>query len=152
MTFFYVKQVPVLNLDSLRRHNEFLRQRVLELCYTAWDMSGFAASLGWQGPPFRWDLERRALIRSEIDALIFRLYRIGRADVDYIMDRFKALRKAEIRQWGEYKTKHLILERYDAMAQAELRDQSYKTPLSPEPAHHSATITVVQRRDALSQP
>jgi len=105
MTYFYVKQVPVLELDLLRQHSEFLGPRVLELCYTAWDMFGFAASLGWHGPPFRWDSERRALIRSEIDALMFRLYGRERSDVDYIMGTFDALRKSEEKRWGDYRTK-----------------------------------------------
>lgn len=140
MTFFYVKQVPMLKPDLLRQHSEFLVPRVLELCYTAWDMSGFATSLGWDGPPFRWDSVRRALIRAEIDALMFRLYGVARSDsdVNYIMDTFEALRKNEKKRWGDYRTKQLILERYDAMVEADNRGQPYQTILDPPPETRQA--------------
>jgi hypothetical protein len=47
---------------------------VLELSYTAWDLEPFAQDCGWSGPPFRWDEERRFLLRCELDAAFFHLY------------------------------------------------------------------------------
>ncbi len=137
MTFFYVKQVPVPEPKLLRQHGEFIWPRILELCYTAWDMSGFAASLRWNGPPFRWDSKRRSLIQSEINALMFHLYDLGRSEVDYIMGTFDALRNNEKRRWGDYRTKQLVLERYDAMVKADNCGQPYQTILDPPPAHLS---------------
>ena len=34
--------------------------------YTAWDLSPFARDLGDDGPPFRWDEDRRFLLRAEL--------------------------------------------------------------------------------------
>jgi hypothetical protein len=34
----------------------------------------FAQNCGWSGPPFRWDEERRFLLRCELDATFFHLY------------------------------------------------------------------------------
>ena len=53
---------------------EWIRTRVLELAYTAWDLDRFAKDCGWDGPPFRWDEDRRFLLRSELDAAYFHLY------------------------------------------------------------------------------
>ncbi|MGI6401835.1 MAG: hypothetical protein ACOX0A_06985 [Thermoguttaceae bacterium] len=37
-------------------------------------MQGFAESVGYEGEPFRWDDERRFILRCELDALFFGLY------------------------------------------------------------------------------
>jgi len=42
----------------------WLLPRALELTYTAWDLEPFAKDCGWFGPPFRWDEERRFLLRA----------------------------------------------------------------------------------------
>ena len=70
--------------------------RVLELTYTAWDMAPFARDLGDDGPPFRWDEERRFLLRAELDAAFFHLYGIDRDDVDYIMETFPIVKRKDI--------------------------------------------------------
>ena len=54
--------------------SNFIRSRVLELTYTAWDLEAFAQDCGWSGPPFRWDEDRRFLLRCELDAAFFHLY------------------------------------------------------------------------------
>ena len=43
------------------RYAELVVPRVLELTYTAHDLQGFAQDLGYDGPPFPWDEERRHL-------------------------------------------------------------------------------------------
>ena len=50
---------------------------------------------------------------------MFRLYGIERDDVDYIMDTFPIVRRHDEQRFGEYRTKRLILERYDAMVAAD---------------------------------
>ena len=137
LNFFYMKQLAVLPPGRLGQYEAFIESRVLELCYTAWDMAPFGGDLGWDGPPFRWDAQRRALIRAELDALMFRLYGIDRADADYILDTFAVLQKDGLKRWGEYRTKRLILERYDAMVEADRSGQPYQTMLDPPPADPS---------------
>jgi hypothetical protein len=53
---------------------DWLLPQVLELTCTAWDLQHFAQGCGWSGPPFRWDDERRFLLRCELDAAFFHLY------------------------------------------------------------------------------
>ena len=71
---------------------EWLASRVLELTYTAYDLKGFAEDCDYTGEPFRWDEERRFLLRCELDAAYFHLYGIGREDVDYILETFPIVR------------------------------------------------------------
>ena len=114
--------------------SDWLLPRVLELTYTAWDLEPFAHDVGYDGPPFRWDPERRFLLRAELDAAFFHLYGIERDDVDYIMETFPIARKHDEKAHGEYRTKRVILEIYDAMAEAARTGQPYPTRLDPPPA------------------
>ncbi len=60
--------------NGRQKLRDWLLPRVLELTYTAWDLEAFAQDCGWSGPPFRWDEERRFLLRCELDAAFFHLY------------------------------------------------------------------------------
>jgi hypothetical protein len=144
MSFFIFKQLPILppsfyarplvwSADSTAA--SWLRQRVLELSYTAWDMEPFARDLGDCSPPFRWNEDRRILIRAELDAAYFHLYGLERDEVEHVMDSFDALRRREEKpqNFGEFRTKRLILERYDAMAEAARSGTPYQTILDPPP-------------------
>jgi hypothetical protein len=117
--------------------SDWLASRVLELTYTAWDLERFGHDLGYDGPPFRWDLTRRDLLRAELDAACFHLYDVERDDVDYIMETFPIVKKKDVARHREYRTKRLILERYDAIADAKSFGREYQTVLDPQPAHRS---------------
>ncbi len=133
LTYGFLMQFPVPSPATLGPKTAFLSPRVLELTYTAADLAPFARDLGYTGPPFRWDLHRRVLIRAELDAAMFRLYGIERRDVDYILETFPIVRRKDEQRFGEYRTKRLILERYDAMADAEADGSQYETLLDPPP-------------------
>ena len=103
-------------MDVFQVHEQLIDDyRELELTYTAWDMAPFAEELYDDGPPFRWDEERRALLRAELDAGYCHLYGVERDDVDYIMDTFPIVKRKDGQRHGEYRTKRFILEIYDAM-------------------------------------
>ncbi len=131
LKYHYFKQLPVPPPGS--GNPEFLIPRVLELAYTAIDLAPFASDLGYAGPPFTWDADRRAMIRAELDAAMFRLYRIEREDVCYILDTFPVVQRKDERRHGEFRTKRLILERYDSIVAAEGAGRDYETPLKPSP-------------------
>lgn len=67
----------------------------------------------------------------------FRLYELNRPDVGYVLNTFEGVRKNDIKQWGEYRMKRFILERYDAMVEADGHGHSYRTMLDPPPADPS---------------
>ncbi|MFE0676147.1 Eco57I restriction-modification methylase domain-containing protein [Streptomyces sp. NPDC058867] len=144
LNYSYVHQLPVPSPTQLSPHADFITPRVLELTYTATDMAPFANDLGDTGAPFRWDADRRAAIRAELDALFFHLYGINRDDTAYILDTFNVTRDNDIKAHGEYRTKNLILAEYDRMADAgvtlenpltEGADGTYKSTLTPPPGH-----------------
>jgi hypothetical protein len=112
----------------------FIAPRALELIYTAWDLHRFAVATGYNGPPFRWDEDRRFLLRCELDATYFHLYGLSGEDAARILDTFLITRRKEEQQFGEYHTKRVILEIYDAMAEAECTGVPYRTRLDPPPA------------------
>jgi hypothetical protein len=130
---------------------DWLLPRILELTYTAWDLQPFAEDCGFLGSPFRWDQERRFLLRCELDAAFFHLY-LGtpedwsdepqslrvtfpkpRDAVGYIMDTFPIVRKKDDQQFSTYRTKETILEIYDAMAEASRTGLEYRSLLDPPP-------------------
>ena len=74
------------------------------------------------------------MLRCELDAAYFHLYGIQRNDVDYIMETFPIVKRKDEQQYGEYRTKRVILEIYDAMAEAIKSGESYQTRLDPPPA------------------
>lgn len=74
--------------------------RVLELSYTAWDLLPYARDLGDDRPPFRWNEERRALLRAELDAAYLHLYGLDRGDAEHVIDSFFVVRKNEERQYA----------------------------------------------------
>jgi len=143
MSYFILKQLPVLppsqyaaackwgNSTSL---GTWIFPRALELTYTAWDLEPFAKDGGYDGPPFRWNEERRFLLRCELDAAYFHLYGIERDDVDYIMETFPIVKRKDEKLYGEYRTKRVILEIFDEMQRAMETGEMYRTRLVPPPA------------------
>jgi hypothetical protein len=111
LTFFIVKQLPLLAPDVYdpQLAAEILA-RVLELTYTSRELAPFAKECGYQGPPFRWDAERRFALRCELDAIYFRLYKLGCAEAAEVLDTFEVLRRKEIAAFGRFRTKDRVLE------------------------------------------
>jgi len=88
----------------------------------------------------------RFLLRCELDAAFFHLYGIERDDVDYIMDTFPIVQKNDEKAHGEYRTKRVILEIYDEMAEAMKTDKPYQTRLDPPPGEIVAFLKCSSQR------
>ena len=77
--------------------------------------------------PAKWDEERRALLRAELDAYYARLYGLTRDELRYILDpqdvygpdfpgeTFRVLKEKEDQAFGEYRTRRLVLEAWDRL-------------------------------------
>ncbi len=77
LNFFIAKQLAVIPpsvFTSTPWIGEYILPRALELIYTSHSLAPFARDLGYDGPPFIWDEQRRFYIRCELDALFFHLY------------------------------------------------------------------------------
>lgn len=129
--YFTMKQIAVLRPgDYAAGHLEFIVPHILELTYTAHDLKPWAEDLGYNGPPFPWNPERRALLRAELDAYYARLYGLTRDELRYILDpadvmgadypseTFRVLKNNELKQFGEYRTQRLVLEAWDRLSKA----------------------------------
>lgn len=140
LNFYILKQIPILPPSDYSNYwLNFIFLRVLELVYTAWDLSSFGKEFGYIGPPFIWDNERRLLLQSELDAAYFHFYNIEHDDVDYIMESFNVLKDNDVKKYdGRYRSKQVILEIYDEMANALASNQPYQSRLNPPPAHPNA--------------
>jgi hypothetical protein len=128
MQLFIVRQMPVPPPSAYDQAAiNFIQPHVLELTYTAHDLKPWAEDLGYDGPPFFFDPERRALLRAELDAFYAHLYGLSRDELLYILDpadvmgpdypseTFRVLKNNEIRQFGEYRTQRLVLEAWDRL-------------------------------------
>ncbi len=133
LNFFYIEQLPVLPPSAYsEKELSFVLPRVLELTYTSNAMTSFARDMGYPGNPFGWDVQRRALIRAELDSWFARAYGLTRDELRYILDpadvmgedypseTFRVLKKNEIAKYGEYRTARLVLDAWDRMERGEL--------------------------------
>lgn len=142
MNFFIFEQLPVpappvftapAPWDSGKTVCEWLVERAIELEYTSYDLRGLALDLGDGLGPFQWDDERRSLLRAEVDAAHFHIFGLSREDTDYIMGTFPVVRQRDEAVHGDYRTKRLVLERFDALLAAIDSGQPYNSPLDPAP-------------------
>jgi hypothetical protein len=151
MTYAVVKQLPVLNPSYYSESDrKFILPRVLELTYTAHDLHPWAEDLGYNGPPFIWNPERRALLRAELDAYYAKLYCLTRDELRYILDpeevmgadypseTFRVLKINETREFGEYRTRRLVLREFDRMVLADVSGETYQSLLVPPPGQQSS--------------
>lgn len=134
LKFFTMKQIAVLPPSRYVESDlAFIVPRVLELTYTAHGLKPWADDLaaydsrpaGERGTPFAWNPERRAQLRAELDAYYARLYGLSRDELRYILDpadvmgddypseTFRVLKNNEMRVFGEYRTRRLVLAAWD---------------------------------------
>ncbi|MEN4422113.1 DNA methyltransferase [Mycobacteroides chelonae] len=145
MNYFIVKQLACPAPNTLEQPAlwsprttlaDWLKPYVLELAYTSARLSAYANDLGNEGPPFEWNPQRRALLRADLDAGLLHIYRLNRAEAEHVLDSFFVVRKYEERDFGEFRTKRLVLEAYDRMAEAIANRGKGWKPLADPPAGH----------------
>ncbi len=122
LNWFVVEQLTVLTIDDYsmtigeKPAHALVRDHVLRLTYTSHDMAPFARDLGYHGPPFAWNQEERRHLRARLDALYFHLYGFSREDASYVLDTFPIVRREDEAQFGNYRTKRMILAYMNALA------------------------------------
>ncbi len=117
-------------------------------------MAPFARDLGYDGPPFKWDENRRAQLRAELEAWYARAYGLTRDELRYILDpadvkgadypseTFRILKANDLKRFGPedseasvragqaivgmgtYHTAHLVLQAWDRMEHGEIAEIS----------------------------
>lgn len=100
LNFFLFTQLPTPSPTQLARHRAWIAERVDRLNAQ------------------RLDELTREQLRAELDALMFHLYGVSRADADYILETFPIVKRKDEATHGEYRTKRRILEKYDELGRA----------------------------------
>jgi len=131
---FIFQQLPVPLLHSYSELDiRLLESRTVELVYTSESMALLAKDVGYAGPPFPWNEVRRATLRAELDAWHARAYGLTRDELRYILDpadvmgedypseTFRVLKNNEMKKFGEYRTRRLVLEAWDRMEAGDLK-------------------------------
>nr|WP_255494873.1 N-6 DNA methylase [Luteibacter sp. Sphag1AF] len=150
LTYGYLKQFPILSPSQYTDADiAFIVPRVLELTYTAHDLSSWARDLGYSGVPFKFALDRRAIVRAELDAYYARLYGLTLDELRYVLDpsdvmgveypseTFRVLKDRELREFGEYRTRNLVLHEFGRMTLAEGNGEPYVSLLNPPPGQQA---------------
>ncbi len=168
LTYGYLKQLPVLPPDRYAVADlGYIVPRVLELTHTAHDMQAWADDVlasfpnadqrpgdvrGTPLPPFPWNSERRAQLRAELDAYYAYLYGLTRDELCYVLDpadvmgedypseTFRVLKKNELNEFGEYRTRRLVLEAWDRLEAVGWRE----TPALASTGVQYSSIGVIQ--------
>lgn len=113
-SWFIFEQLPVVPPAQMEKKSfgiksaaEIVREIVLVLTYTSYDMVPFARDMGFVDgagnvrPPFVWDEERRLKLRAKLDEVFFHLYRVtDRDDVRYIYSTFPIVERQETQAYG----------------------------------------------------
>ena len=133
----FVKQFPILTREQIPEQQTMpIVSRVAKLCYFNHDLDGWAEEL-WEEltpeqqtelpqlgnkEPFIYDPKQRAVWQAELDAIFAHLYGLTTEELRYILDpedvcgegcineTFRVLKDNEIRQYGEYRTKRLVMQ------------------------------------------
>ena len=134
---FIVKQFPILAPDQIPDNTKWeMAKRVIELTYFNHDMDAWAEEL-WEEmtdeqrvempsvgrkEPFIFDPDRRAILQAELDAIVAHLFGLTTDELRYILDpedicgsgcineTFRVLKERELREYGEYRTRRLVLD------------------------------------------
>lgn len=158
LKYFTVRQLPMLPLTSLAlipcwtngvALSSWLNVRSLYLLSDSTDMIPLRTEFSDSIDLGKWSELRRRHVRVEIDAAMFHLYGIERDDVDYIMETFPIVRRKDEAAHGEYRTKRLILQVYDLMADAMTTGGRYESPFD-EVASQAVTAQDVEMASAVA--
>lgn len=147
LSYFIIEQLPVprrddflQRVDSSVTYRDFIIPRVLELTYTTRSLKPFAVEIGYNGPPFRWNDQRRFLIKCEIDAAMFHLFGLNFDDLCHVMETFPIVKRHDYGQYGEFRTKRVICEIFNDIYDAQANAREFQTRLSPPPGVASTLV------------
>ena len=129
LNLFILEQLPIMPPIAYARTfgpksaAQIVREAVLELTYTAYDIAPFAKDMGHVDKtgsvlsPFAWAEDRRLMLRAKLDAIYFILYGVydpsnieqSRDDIRYIYSTFPIIEREEKGRWGHYFSQNLCL-------------------------------------------
>ncbi|WP_087508642.1 Eco57I restriction-modification methylase domain-containing protein [Cellulomonas iranensis] len=149
LKYFLVKQLAAPSPEVFDRSlggvsytslRDWVVPRVIELTFTSHLLAPYARPwLQEMGDnanrPFQWSPERRQSIKVELDAAMLLVFGLKRGEAEHVIDSFGTLRKSEVKEHGDFRSKRSILAVYDAMTAAAEAGTVYVSPLDPPPGH-----------------
>ena len=129
LSWYLMEQLPFIAPDDYgcrfggTTAYQIVRDHVLRLTYTAYDMRPFAQDVGYDGEPFTWDDEERRHLRARLDALYFHLYGLNKEDAEYVMETFPIVRRHDNAAFGFYRTRDMVLAYMNALAAGDVESK-----------------------------
>ena len=115
---FIFYQVPIIPSEYYKQDLiDLIIPRVIQLSFTSYDLKKFAEDCGYNGTPYKWDIEERNSLRAELDALYAHLYKYSKTELEYIIDSFTVTKKYDMNRYNEFRTKRLILNAFDKFSE-----------------------------------
>jgi hypothetical protein len=127
---YIAEQLPVIAPATYANEDvNLISATVVDLVCTASDVNSFARDVGVAGPRV-WAKEKRPEAMAELDAYYAHLYGLTRDELRYILDpkdvfgddfpseTFRVLKEREKKEFGEYRTRRLVLDAFDKLAES----------------------------------
>jgi len=127
LNFYILKQLPLPKPGRLMSMKAEILERIISLTATPSVLEGMCHALEVELPGFEWDETKRAVQQAELDAIYANLYGIDRDKLAFILDpsevfaegsnseTFRILKEKEISEFGEFRTRRLVLEAWDRL-------------------------------------
>ena len=130
LNYYIMEQLPIPYKENLTKEDiEFISSRVKGLSYTSSAITKSATEIIKDESSFKPILNelKRAEAKAEIDVYTARLFGLTRSEMSFILDdetkesehysetTFAALKSVELKEFGEYRTKRLVLEAWDKL-------------------------------------
>jgi len=157
MSYTVLDSLPFPRLASDDPRTRALVERSLRLTCTGPEMLPFWDSLadaGWvqdrvaSGTPGELSDEARLQLRAEIDAIVARdVFELTRDELAYVLDTFPTQRRYQEDQYGEFRSRRLILEAFDGLSLPVARREAEPTPAPVRSAPTVFRSVVPQRQD-----
>ena len=127
LNLFILKQFAVLSPGGFSNADRaFIIPRVAMLTSGGRDLLPWIEELGVSGVP-ETQPQRRSAVRAELDAYVAKLYGLTRDELSFVLDpnstlgedypseTFRVLKNSEIADYGEFRTRRLVLEAWDRL-------------------------------------
>ncbi|MFD9975909.1 Eco57I restriction-modification methylase domain-containing protein [Streptomyces sp. NPDC059017] len=145
MTFSILDSLPIARLPLQDSRSKWIAERCLRLICTDFDTRdfwnlmatyGYVEECGENTVPGETDEDRRMILKTELDAFVAQnVYGLTRKELELLLSTFTQLEGIEKKRYGTFRTKSLVLDIYDRMAEAQRTGTPYQTPLDPPPGH-----------------
>jgi hypothetical protein len=128
MALSILDSLPFPRFERDDPRTNFIVPRVARLVCTGQEMNGYWSALAQEtfvesfseasGIPGELEGQQRALLEAELDAFVAKeVFGLTRHEIDYVLGTFPIVEKRDRKEYGEFRSKRLILSAYDAMSE-----------------------------------